>query len=160
MANPNPFVVAYCSLDVGRRQLSTFVDTNTTFKLLKFIHDLDGTQYDDWWQLRSSADVDRVIAKANSDLGGLSYDLPVAMGKQESMLDPYLVAYFSPDNRMQLSALRDVKTKIDLISFIHDLDGTSYDNWFQLRSGSDVDQIMKKTVNDLEGVVYNLRPRK
>ncbi|MEV6322781.1 hypothetical protein AB0M45_16535 [Nocardia sp. NPDC051787] len=43
--------------------------------------------------------------------------------------------------------------------FIHDLDGKQYDGWYQLPSASDVDQVMKKTVNDLGGLVFDLRFR-
>lgn len=158
MANPNPFLVKYFTLDRSRRwQVSALVDFGTESKLLKFILDLDGTRYDDWYQLQKSSDVDQIIQKTKKDLGGVAYDLPVAMGNQGNRFKPFLVAYFSPSGKMQLAALDDLATKLNLISLIDDLDGKSYDDWFKLRSDSDMDQIMKKAVNDLNGVVYNMQ---
>src|SRR3954466_8935824 len=100
MANPNPFLVQYFTLDGGRRQVSALVDFGTEAKLLKFILDLDGTRYDDWYQLQKSSDVDQVIQKTKTDLGGVAYDLPVAMGNQDSTFKPFLVAYFSPSGKV------------------------------------------------------------
>ncbi|MEU2035354.1 hypothetical protein [Nocardia amamiensis] len=160
MANPNPKLVKYFTLDGGRRQVSALVDSDTQFKLARFILELNGKQYDDWFQLPTASAVDQVIAKTKKDLGGVVYDLPLNMGNQGPTFNPYLVPFFSPDgNRMQLAALIDFGTKINLIVFIHDLDGKQYDDWYQLPSASDVDQVMKKTVNDLGGLVYNLRFR-
>ncbi|MGY2116027.1 hypothetical protein ACW9HR_19155 [Nocardia gipuzkoensis] len=160
MANPNPKLVKYFTLDGGRRQVSALVDSGTQSTLKRFILELDGKLYDDWFQLPSASAVDQVIAKTKKDLGGVVYDLPLNMGNQGPTFNPFLVAYFSPDgNRMQLSALIDFVTRVELEIFIHDLDGTAYDDWYQLPSASDVDQVMKKTVNDLSGLVYDLRFR-
>lgn len=160
MANPNPQLVKYFTLDGGRRQVSALVDSGTQATLTRFILELDGKLYDDWFQLPSASAVDQVIAKTKKDLGGVVYDLPLNMGNQGPTFNRYLVPYFSPErNRMQLSALMDFIPKVELQIFIHDLDGTSYGDWFQLPSASDVDQVMKKTVNDLGGLVYDLRFR-
>ncbi|MFC3961603.1 hypothetical protein [Nocardia jiangsuensis] len=160
MANPLPKLVKYFSLDGGRRQVSALVDSGRQIELMKFVIDLDGNLYDDWFQLPSASALDQVIAKTKKDLGGVVYDLPVNSGTQETTFDPYLVAYFSAGGaRMQLSAFVDVRTKFNLIGFIHDLDGRQYDDWYQLPDPSDVDQLAKKTVSDLGGLVYDLRLR-
>jgi hypothetical protein len=159
MANPNPRLVPYFSLD-GRRQVSALVDPNTKFELIQFIFDLNGTPYDDWYQLQKGSDVDQIIQKTKKDLGGVVYDLPVAMGNQGSRFNPFVVPYFSPSGKMQLAALYDQITKVQLIRFIYELDGKSYDDWFGLRSDSDMDQVTKKAVNDLNGVVYNMQLRR
>lgn len=75
MSVPNMYAIAFCD-DNGRRQLSAFSDSGKKDLLARYISDLGGNKYGDWYSLPSDSAVDDCLQRAK-DLGGVSYNLPV-----------------------------------------------------------------------------------